>query len=75
MANQQWQSAIAYAAVAVVLGLTYFTAQRAVDAHRAVLPIQAYLECLEKMATFDWSRVPAPKPSASEVCQNLSSRR
>jgi hypothetical protein len=56
--------------IAVLLAaFAYYYAQRAVELDRASLAFQSYLECVRKVATFDWSTVPGGKPgSASEIC-------
>lgn len=74
MAEKQWGKAIAFAGVVVVTGITYYFAQRAVDAHRAGLPVQQYLECIQRVSTFNWDQFPGEKPSSSEVCKDLAER-
>lgn len=69
-----WGRAIAYAAVIVIAGGTYYVAQTGVDAHRAALPVKQYLDCIQKVSNFDWSQFPGEKPSSSEVCEDLTSR-
>jgi len=74
MAEKKWEKAAAYAAVVVVAGVTYYVAQTAINSHRATLPVKAYLDCIHKLSTYDWSRFPGEKPSSSEVCKDLASR-
>jgi hypothetical protein len=75
MAEQPWGRAAAYASTIVVAGLTYFVAQTAVEARRGALPVQQFLDCIQKIATYDWSRFPGEKPpSAREVCTELARR-
>lgn len=70
---------ISYAIAAAVLiafaAVMYVWSQRAVDANRGALAIEQYFDCLRKMATYDWSKFPGEKPSGSEVCKELASRR
>ena len=74
MAERQWGKVMAYAAVIAVAGVTYYVAQTGVDAHRAALPVKQYLDCIQKVSNFDWSRFPGEKPSSSKVCKDLTSR-
>lgn len=74
MAERQWTQVIAYALLIVLAGLTYYLAQRAIDANRAALPVQEYLDCIQKVSSFDWNKFPGEKPSSSEVCKDLTTR-
>jgi hypothetical protein len=71
---RQWTRTTAYAALVVVTGVTYYLAQTAIDKNRAELPVLQYLDCVQKIATYDWSKFPGEKPSSSEVCKELTSR-
>ncbi len=72
--SEIWQRTIAYAAVVVVAAFSYYLAQTSINAHEASLPVQQYLDCLNKVGNYDWSGVPEPRPSTSAVCENLTSR-
>lgn len=75
MAERRWtEYAIAYVAAVVAVGITYFVAQTAVEAKRITLPALAYIDCINKLSTYDWSKFPGEKPSASAVCQELAHR-
>lgn len=60
--------------VVVVAAVGYFAAQASIDVRRAELPVQAYLRCVERMATFDWQGHGLDKPSTGEVCGTLTGR-
>ena len=66
---------VAAAVLIAVAGFVYVWSQRAVDMNRGSLAIQQYIECRVRMATYDWSKFPGEKPSGSEVCKELASRR
>lgn len=56
---------------AAAAGFAYYYAQSAVELNRRSLSFQEYLECVRKVATYDWSQIPGGKPgSASEICKN-----
>lgn len=74
MGRTQWLTFFGYVVLFVLVGVTYFFSQTAIDRHRAQLPAQQYFDCLNKMANYDWNKFPGEKPSASEVCSNLASR-
>ncbi len=81
MERSNWERAVAYAAVAIVAVASWAVAQTTIDAHRAKLPIVAYIDCLNKFATIEWPEQPgrlegslSPNPSGSEVCKDLASR-
>ena len=74
MAEKKWEKAIALAVMLVGLGITYYFAQTAIDAHRATLPVQQYLECIQRVSTFNWEQFPGERPSSSEVCKDLAER-
>ncbi len=74
MAEKQWGKAIAFAVMVVGLGITYYFAQTAIDAHRATLPVRQYLECLQRVSSFNWDQFPGERPSSSEVCKDLATR-
>ena len=74
MAEKQWGKAIALAVIVVALGVTYYLAQTAIDAHRATLPVQQYLECIQRVSNFNWGQYSVPRPSAREVCKDLAER-
>lgn len=75
MAERRWtESVIAYVAVVVAAGVTYYVAQTAVEAKRFTLPALAYIDCVNKLSAYDWSKFPGTPPSASEVCGELSRR-
>ncbi|NIM97972.1 MAG: hypothetical protein GTO24_07820 [candidate division Zixibacteria bacterium] len=74
MAEKHWGKAIAYAAVIAVAGITYYLAQTAIEANRAALPVRQYLDCIQRVSNFDWSKFPGEKPSSSEVCKDLTTR-
>ena len=72
--GKEWIRAVAYSAVVVVAGFTYYFAQTAIEKHRIELPIIQYLDCLQTYAAYDWDRVPGDHPSGSAVCGSLSDR-
>lgn len=74
MAEKQWGKAIALAVIVVGLGITYYFAQTAIDAHRATLPVQQYLECIQRVSNYNWDQFPGEKPSSTEVCKDLATR-
>ena len=74
MAERQWGRVIAYAAVIVIAGGTYYLAQTGIEANRVTLPAKQYLDCVQKVSNFDWSKISGEKPSSSEVCTDLTSR-
>lgn len=71
---------VAYSVVAIIAIGSWAIAQRNVDAHRAKLPIIAYIDCLQKFGSIEWPQPsgnldgPPRNPSGSEVCKNLSNR-
>jgi hypothetical protein len=74
MAENRWVRPIVYAALIAVAGVTYYLAQIGIDSHRVSLPVKAYLDCVQKLSTFDWAKVPGEQPSSSEVCKELATR-
>ncbi|UCG64395.1 MAG: hypothetical protein JSW12_17450 [Deltaproteobacteria bacterium] len=74
MSEKLWVKAIAYVAAIAVIGVTYYLAQTAIDAHRASLPVKQYLDCIQQVSNFNWDQFPGEKPSASEVCKDLTTR-
>ena len=72
--SETWQRAVMYGGLVVVAAASYYVAQTSIDAHRASLPVQEYLDCLGKLGSYDWGNV-EPHPSASDVCKDLTSRK
>lgn len=72
--SEIWQRVIGYAAIVVVAAASYYVAQTSINAHKASLPVLEYLDCLNKVGSYDWSKFPGEKPSTSEVCKDLTSR-
>ncbi len=74
MAEKKWERGVTYAAVIAVAGVTYYLAQTAIDRNRADLAVTQYIDCIFRVSTIDWSKYSGDKPSASEVCKELTSR-
>ena len=74
MSEKLWVKAIGYLVAIAAIGATYYLAQTAINAHRTSLPVKAYLDCIQKVSSFDWDQFPGEKPSASEVCKHLTTR-
>ena len=74
MAEELWINAVLFIAACAVVGFTYYLVQTAIYKYRSTMRIRQYLDCIEKISTFDWDKFPGEKPSASEVCKDLSSR-
>ncbi len=76
MAEKKWERGAIYVVVILVVGVTYYLAQTAIDRNRAALPLQQYIDCITKMSTFDWSKYigDIEPPGAGEVCEERTSR-
>lgn len=73
--NGSWRRAAVNVALIVAAGITYYFAQTSINAHAAKLPILSYFDCLNKVATFDWSKVGVTThPSGGEICGELGAR-
>ncbi len=70
--EREWPRTIARAVLVIVAGATWIGVQTSIANTRARLPVVQYLECVQKVSNYDWSRVSGEKPSASEVCENLA---
>lgn len=61
--------------VILFAGVVYVAGQTIVNWVTPALAMSAYFECLQKVALYDWSKVPGGKPgSGSEICGHLASR-
>ncbi len=80
MTDSIWARAAAYSAIAIVAAASWAVAQTTVDTHRATLPLFAYIDCLQKFETSEWTEPsggidgPSTQPSGSAVCKDLASR-
>lgn len=74
MADKGWSNYLVLSiATVLVAGGVYYVAQTRVDWNRYNLPILAYIECLRRASTIDWSKYEmgdTKPPSASEICEN-----
>lgn len=65
-----WAILIAFA------GVVYYVAVAALQDRGPTAAFQAYLDCIRKVNTYEWEKVPGGKPgTAGEICKNIQSGR
>ena len=74
MSENPWHRAASYSMAVAVAAVSYFFAQTAIDSRRATLPLIEYINCLDKLQNYDWSRFQGEEPPVSDTCKTLASR-